>query len=96
MNDSFSPAEEVTTGRPELGASADPLRESWETLRRRTGESPGLYLGLALILGFTLQVLPIRFLLWSVLRLALFLLKPALLAFGAWKLVEIVEQSQRS
>jgi len=95
MNDSFSPSAELTASRSDLAAGADSLRDTWETLRRRTGESPGLYLGLALLLGFTLQVLPIRLMIWAILRLGAFLLKPALLACGVWKLFEMVEQSQR-
>jgi hypothetical protein len=97
MTDSFASSSGTTfRDRGDLAGAADSLRDCWQTLERRTGERPGVYLGWALLLGFTLQVLPIRFMIWALLRLVVFLLKPVLLACGVWKLYEIVAQSQRA
>jgi hypothetical protein len=94
MNDQYSSPVEAPI-RGDGTSVADSVRDCWETLERRTEERPALYLGMALLLGFTLQVLPIRSIVWALIRLGAFLLKPALLAFGVWKLSEIVAESRR-
>ena len=71
------------------------IREHWENLERHTEEKPGFYLCAALLLGFALQVLPVRAIIWSLLRLGAFLLKPALLALGVWELYQILTEPSR-
>ena len=51
----------------------------WENLETRMRENPESVLLGAVLAGFLLQVLPIRQLVILVLRVALFLLKPALI-----------------
>jgi hypothetical protein len=94
MNDQYSAPVEAPVRRDGTSV-ADSVRNYWETIERRTGERPALYLGMALLLGFTLQVLPIRSTIWAIIRLGAFLIKPVLLAFGVWKLSEMVAESQR-
>ena len=71
------------------------IKEHWQNLERHTEEKPGLYLCAALLLGFALQILPVRAIVWSLLRLGAFLLKPALLALGAWELYQIFTEASR-
>ena len=57
----------------------------WENLETRMRENPGSVLLGAVLAGFLLQVLPIRPLVILVLRVALFLLKPALFLWVGFK-----------
>ena len=57
----------------------------WENLETRMRENPQSVLLTAVLAGFLLQVLPIRQLVILVLRVALFLLKPALVLWVGFK-----------
>jgi len=57
----------------------------WESLEARMREKPETVLLGGVLAGFLLQVLPIRQLLILVLRVTLFLLKPALLLWIGFK-----------
>jgi len=57
----------------------------WENLETRMRENPGSVLLGAVLAGFLFQVLPIRQLVILVLRVALFLLKPALVVWVGFK-----------
>ena len=57
----------------------------WENLETRMRENPESVLLGAVLAGFLLQVLPIRQLVILVLRVALFLLKPALILWVGFK-----------
>jgi hypothetical protein len=88
MDTSFSST--ASQGEPPLLHS---LREYWETVERRTEERPSFYLLIAFLIGFAVQVLPLRAFLGVVLRLVLVLLKPALLLLGLWKLSQAFRSS---
>jgi hypothetical protein len=57
----------------------------WENFEARMRENPGSVLLGSVLAGFLLQVLPIRPLVILVLRVALFLLKPALIVWVGFK-----------
>jgi hypothetical protein len=83
-----TPTTEITEARPRTGQSAenaffDDLARRWEALLQQVKERPADYLVGAFIAGFVLNVLPIRTLLATTVRLSLVLAKPALLVAAA-------------
>lgn len=66
-----------------------------DTYERKVRASPEKALLIAAAAGYCLHVLPTRSLLAVPLKLTLFLAKPALLALGATKLCEIVQQARK-
>lgn len=73
-------------------AKAADKRESYDAMVRQSPEKAVLT---ALAEGYVIHLLPIRGLVAVPLRLALFLAKPALLALGAVKACEIVQDQTR-
>ena len=67
----------------------------WEKLETRMRENPGSVLLGAVLAGFLLQVLPIRQLVILVLRVALFLLKPALVVWVGFKVYRWAQSESR-
>ena len=67
----------------------------WENLETRMRENPGSVLLGAVLAGFLLQVLPIRQLVILVLRVALFLLKPALVVWVGFKVYRWAQSESR-
>ena len=74
------------------GFAAD-FRQRAETLVR---DEPAKAIGIAALAGLLLTILPIGYLLRSLVRLALALAKPALFIFGAMKLYENFDKKQDS
>jgi hypothetical protein len=66
----------------DIGKQVD---RSWEHFEARMRDNPETVLLGAVLAGFLLQVLPIRPLVMLVLRVALFLLKPALIFWVGFK-----------
>ena len=67
----------------------------WENLETRMRENPGSVLLGAVLAGFLFQVLPIRQLVILVLRVALFLLKPALVVWVGFKVYRWAQSESR-
>ena len=68
----------------------------WENFEAQMRDNPETVLLGALAAGFLLQVLPIRTLAMLVLRIALFLLKPALVCWVGFQVYRWIQsQSQR-
>jgi len=76
----------------DVKAKASGTLENYENKIR---ESPDKAILIALAAGYCLHVLPVRSLIALPLRLTAFLAKPALLALGAVKLCEAVQQQAR-
>jgi hypothetical protein len=60
------------------------LTEACEQLEERTRQRPRLYLLVALIVGYFLQLVPFRSLLMLILKLCVILTRPVLLLVGAF------------
>lgn len=71
------------------------LSDGLENCERRVRESPGQAIALALIAGYLAHRLPIRSLVVSQVKVATALAPPALLAYGAAKLCELLQQKAR-
>ena len=67
----------------------------WENLETRMRENPGSVLLGAVLAGFLLQVLPIRPVVILVFRVALFLLKPALIVWVGFKVYRWTQSGGR-
>jgi len=65
------------------------------TYEEKIRQSPDKAILIALAAGYCLHVFPIRSLIALPIRLTAFLAKPALLAFGAAKVCELVQQQAR-
>ena len=76
----------------DIGKQVDGYRENLETRMR---ENPGSVLLGAVLAGFLFQVLPIRQLVILVLRVALFLLKPALVVWVGFKVYRWAQSESR-
>jgi hypothetical protein len=70
------------------------LEEGLNALRSDVGERPFLYLTVAFLGGFVCNTLPVRFLLMIVLRIASWLLGPAILLMGLIKLTDLFSSSR--
>lgn len=71
-----------------VGESCEEYRQCCEDKIR---EAPLASVATAAAVGFLVHILPVTAIVGSVVRIALFLLKPALLVFGALKLYEVLQ-----
>ncbi len=69
----------------------DSCKEYRQCCEDKIREAPLASVACAAAAGFVLHVLPVTAIVGSVLRVALFLLKPALLVFGALKFYEVLQ-----
>jgi hypothetical protein len=72
------------------------LREACEQLEERTRQRPRLYLLVALVVGYFLQLVPFRSLLMVILKLCIILTRPVLLLVCAFQLVKYVGEGSHS
>jgi hypothetical protein len=72
---------------------SEELTEAWERLEKRTQQQPRLHLLVALLLGYLLQVIPIRSLLMLTVKLCLILARPLVFVVCALQLAKYVSKN---
>ena len=68
---------------------------AWKQLEERVRQRPGLYVLMALAIGYVLQVIPFRSLLMLVLKLCLILARPVLFLYCAFQLAKDISRARR-
>jgi hypothetical protein len=71
------------------------LGQVWAELQDRVRRQPNQYVLIALLVGYLLQSLPVRAFLTLVLRLALVLIKPALVVLAGANLYRLISECQQ-
>ena len=71
------------------------LGQMWAELEDRVRRQPNQYLLIALLLGYLIQSLPVRAFLSLVLRIALMLIKPALVVWAGAHLYRVISERQQ-
>jgi hypothetical protein len=96
MDELKNPEERNDAGKSSGWPFSQKLTEACEQLEERTRQRPRLYLLVALIVGYFLQLVPFRRLLMVILKLCIILTRPVLLLVCAFQLVKYVGEGSHS
>jgi hypothetical protein len=77
----------VNDNSPDLRSSSQTL---WTTLETNVRNSPGEYVILSFLLGFFLQIVPVRALVHLLVRIATVAIRPAAIVLAVWGVVKSV------